>query len=90
MEKNTKKTLPTAKQKLKELKKKLKDLEEVKLKEALARYGEAFRESSSPNENAAWELADEEVSVLRAMISEIRAEIQNLQYQSPTVKSDKV
>lgn len=71
--------IPTRGQKLKELKKKLHDLEGVKLKEALARYGEAFQESSSPGESAAWELADEEVSVLRAMVAEIKAEIKTLE-----------
>lgn len=72
-------------QRLRDLKRKLKELEEVKLKEALARYGEAFRESSSPNENAAWELADEEVSVLRAMVTEIKFEIKTLEH--PLVNS---
>ena len=70
----------TRSQKLRELKKRLRDLQEVKLREALARYGEAYQSSASWNENAAWELADEEVSVLRALISEIKSEIKNLQY----------
>ncbi len=74
-------------QKLKELKRKLRELEDVKLKEALARYGEAFQETSSPGESAAWELADEEVSVLRAMAAEIKTEIKNL--ERPLPKSTK-
>ncbi|MDO8487275.1 MAG: hypothetical protein Q7S45_03205 [Candidatus Curtissbacteria bacterium] len=75
--------IPTKGQKLKELKKKLHELEEIKLKEALARYGEAFQETSAPGESAAWELADEEVSVLRAMVAEIKSEIKNLEHPFP-------
>ncbi len=71
----------TKNQKLKELRKKLKELEEVKLKDALAKYGQAYQESGSAwNENAAWELADEEVSVLRAMVTEIKNEIRKLEH----------
>lgn len=71
----------TRSQKLKELKKRLKELEEVKLKDALAKYGQAYQESGSAwNENAAWELADEEVSVLRAMVAEIKNEIRKLEH----------
>ena len=73
-------------QKLKQLKTKLKELEEVKLKKALSTYGEAYQESGAAwQENAAWELADEEVSVLRAMVTEIKSEIRNLEL-SPTKK----
>ena len=61
--------------------KKLKDLEDVKLKQALARYGETYQDSSAPGENAAWELADEEVSVLRAMITQIKNEIRVLELE---------
>jgi len=70
------------------LKKKLSELEEVKLKEALSRYGEAYQEAGSNNlaESAAWELADEEVSVLRAMITEIKSEIDELERSSPKPK----
>lgn len=69
-------------QKLKQLKTKLAELEGVKLKQALAKYGEAYQESSSAwQENAAWELADEEVSVLRAMVAEIKSEIKNMEHQ---------
>ncbi len=69
-------------QKLKQLKAKLSELEEVKLKQALAKYGEAYQESSSAwQENAAWELADEEVSVLRAMVAEVKSEIKGLEHQ---------
>lgn len=72
----------TRSQKLRELRKRLKELEEVKLKDALAKYGQAYQESGSAwNENAAWELADEEVSVLRAMVGEIKNEIRNLAHQ---------
>ncbi len=78
--------IPTRGQKLKELKKKLHELEEIKLKEALARYGEAFQETSAPGESAAWELADEEVSVLRAMVAEVKTEIKTL--ERPLPKSD--
>ncbi len=74
---------PTKAQRLKELKKKLKELEDVKLKEALARYGEAYQDSANPGENAAWELADEEVSVLRAMVAEIKKEIKNIEHPFP-------
>lgn len=74
--------MKTKAQKLKELKKRLRELEDVKLKEALNKYGQAYQESGSAwNENAAWELADEEVSVLRAMVGEIKSEIRNLQHQ---------
>ena len=67
-------------QKLKQLKTKLAELKEVKLKDALAKYGEAYQESGSAwQENAAWELADEEISVLRAIIAEVKAEIRNLE-----------
>lgn len=73
----------TRAQKLKQLKNKLKELEEVKLKEALSKYGEAYQESQAAwNESAAWELADEEVSVLRAMVSEVKNEIKSLEYPS--------
>lgn len=69
-------------QKLKQLKTKLAELEGVKLKQALAKYGEAYQESSSAwQENAAWELADEEVSVLRAMVAEIKSEIKSMEHQ---------
>ena len=69
-------------QKLKQLKTKLQELEEVKLKQALAKYGEAYQESSSAwQENAAWEVADEEVSVLRAMVAEIKGEIKIIEHQ---------
>ena len=72
----------TRTQKLKDLRTRLKELEEVKLKDALAKYGQAYQESGSAwNENAAWELADEEVSVLRAMVGEIKNEIRTLQHQ---------
>ena len=74
----------TKAQKLKQLKNKLKELEEVKLREALVKYGEAYQESGSAwNENAAWELADEEVSVLRAMVTEIKNEIHTLEHPRP-------
>ena len=77
-------------QKLKELKKKLKELEEVKLKQALAKYGEAYQESSSSwQENAAWELADEEVSVIRAMITEVKSEIKILEHPPISLEIDK-
>lgn len=75
--------IPTKAQRLRELKKKLKELEDVKLKEALARYGEAYQDSANPGENAAWELADEEVSVLRAMVAEIKKEIKNIEHPFP-------
>ena len=75
-------------QKLKELRKRLHDLEEVKLKDALAKYGDAFQESGAAwNENAAWELADEEVSVLRAMVTEIKTEIRKLEHPLPAEQS---
>ena len=77
--------IQTKAQKLKQLKKRLTELEDVKLKEALSRYGEAYQESgASWNENAAWELADEEVSVLRAMIAEIKREIHELEHPVQT------
>ncbi|MEK9146839.1 MAG: hypothetical protein AAB639_01415 [Patescibacteria group bacterium] len=77
--------MQTKAQKLKELKKRLKELEGVKLKEALNKYGQAYQESGSAwNENAAWELADEEVSVLRAMVVEIKNEIRNLEHPQVT------
>ena len=82
-------------QKLKQLRKRLTELEDVKLREALSRYGEAYQESGGNwNENAAWELADEEVSVLRAMITEIKKEIHDLEhptlgFQSPETKTAK-
>lgn len=70
----------TKTQKLKQLKTKLKELEEVKLKDALAKYGEAYQDSNGAwAENAAWELADEEISVLRAMIAEVKIEIKSLE-----------
>ncbi len=72
--------------KLKDLKNRLHELEEVKLKEALSKYGDAFQESSAAwNENAAWELADEEVSVLRAMVMEIKGEIYRLEHPIPPI-----
>jgi hypothetical protein len=71
----------TKTQKLKQLRTRLRDLEDVKLKEALAKYGEAYQSSGAAwNENAAWELADEEVSVLRAMIAEIKKEIREIEH----------
>lgn len=66
-------------QKLKQLKTKLHDLEEVKLKEKLTKYGEAYQDSGGAwQESASWELADEEISVFRAMITEIKKEIKEL------------
>jgi len=74
-------------QKLKSLKIKLNELKEVKLKQALSKYGEAFQDSgSSLYQNAAWELADEEVSVLRAMIAQVEAEIKSL--ETPPLSSE--
>ena len=71
----------TKAQKIKYLRTRLHELEQVKLKDALAKYGDAFQESGAAwNENAAWELADEEVSVLRAMVSEVKKEIRNLEH----------
>jgi len=71
-------------QKLKQLKIKLADLEGVKLKDALTKYGQAYQDSSgSWQENAAWELADEEISVLRAMIAQVKGEIRNIEHQPP-------
>ena len=71
-------------QKLKLLKKKLYDLKDVKLKQALGRYGEAYQDSgASLYENAAWELADEEVSVLRAMVAQVESEIKTLEQFLP-------
>ena len=82
--------IQTKSQKLKQLKKRLAELEDVKLREALSRYGEAYQESGGNwNENAAWELADEEVSVLRAMIAEIKKEIHELEYPSSGFQSPK-
>jgi len=76
----------TRAQKLKQLKTKLHDLEEVKLKDALAKYGQAYQDSGGAwQENAAWELADEEISVLRAMIQEVKKEIKEL--ENPTSQS---
>lgn len=83
MAKTTQLKPPTKAQRLRDLKKKLTELEDVKLKEALARYGEAYQESANPGEDAAWELADEEVSVLRAMVSEIKKEIKNIEHPLP-------
>lgn len=75
-------------QKLRELRRKLHDLEEVKLKDALAKYGEAYQESGAAwNENAAWELADEEVSVLRAMVTEVKREIRKIEHPVPPIIS---
>ena len=66
-------------EKIKQLKTKLKELEDVKLKDALAKYGEAYQDSGGAwQENAAWELADEEISVLRAMITEVKKGKQRL------------
>jgi len=71
----------TRTQKIKQLRAKLQDLEEVKLKDALAKYGEAYQDSGGAwQENAAWELADEEISVLRAMIVQVKAEIRGLEH----------
>jgi len=74
----------TRTQKIKQLRAKLQDLEEVKLKDALAKYGEAYQDSGSAwQENAAWELADEEISVLRAMIAQVKGEIRGLEHHTP-------
>ena len=73
-------------QKIKQLKTKLNELEDVKLKDALAKYGEAYQDSGGAwQENAAWELADEEISVLRAMITEVKKEIKDL--ERPSISS---
>lgn len=75
-------------QKLKDLRRRLHELEEVKLKDALAKYGQAYQESGAAwNENAAWELADEEVSVLRAMVTEVKSEIHKLEHPVPPITS---
>ncbi len=74
-------------QKITQLKTKLKELEEVKLKDALTKYGEAYQDSNGAwQENAAWELADEEISVLRAMITEVKGEIRTLEHEAITKK----
>lgn len=73
----------TRTQKLKQLKTKLAELEGVKLRDALAKYGEAYQDSGGAwAENAAWELADEEISVLRAMVQEVKKEIKELESNS--------
>lgn len=78
----------TKTQKVKDLRKRLDELENVKLKDALAKYGDAFQESGAAwNENAAWELADEEVSVLRAMVVELKKELRNLEHPLGTQAS---
>ncbi|OGD86422.1 hypothetical protein A2870_00940 [Candidatus Curtissbacteria bacterium RIFCSPHIGHO2_01_FULL_41_11] len=84
--------MQTKTQKIKDLRKRLDELENVKLKDALAKYGDAFQESGAAwNENAAWELADEEVSVLRAMVAEVKKEIRNLEHPlGAQVSSDKI
>jgi len=70
-------------QKLKQLRTKLTELEDVKLKDKLTKYGEAYQDSNGAwAENAAWELADEEISVLRAMIGEIKKEIKDLEHEA--------
>ncbi|MEK7580736.1 MAG: hypothetical protein AAB512_00490 [Patescibacteria group bacterium] len=75
-------------QKLKQLKTKLHDLEDVKLRDALAKYGEAYQDSNGAwAENAAWELADEEISVLRAMITEVKSEIRSIEHPTTLKKS---
>ena len=80
----------TKAQKLKELKGRLHELEEIKLREALAKYGDAFQESGATwNEIAAWEVADDEVSVLRAMVTEIKTEIRNLEHPLASVAAQK-
>jgi predicted RNA-binding protein len=77
-------------QKLKQLRTKLNELEEVKLKQALTKYGEAYQESGAAwQEDAAWELADEEVSVLRAMVAEVKIEIRNLEHTSQPLQKIK-
>ncbi len=69
-------------QKLKQLRTKLTELEDVKLKDKLTKYGEAYQDSNGAwAENAAWELADEEISVLRAMIGEVKKEIKDLEHE---------
>ena len=74
-------------QKITQLKTKLKELEEVKLKDALTKYGEAYQDSNGAwQENAAWELADEEISVLRAMITEVKGEIRTLEHEAISQK----
>ena len=74
-------------QKIIQLKIKLKELEEVKLKDALTKYGEAYQDSNGAwQENAAWELADEEISVLRAMITEVKKEIRTLEHETISQK----
>lgn len=74
--------------KIKELRKRLHELEDVKLKDALSRYGEAYQDSGAAwNENAAWELADEEVSVLRAMVTEVKTEIHRIEHPVPAIAS---
>lgn len=77
----------TKAQKLKQLRTKLKELEEVKLKDALGKYGAAYQDSNGAwQENAAWELADEEISVLRAMITEVKREIKSIELAPSTIK----
>ncbi len=69
-------------QKLKQLRTKLTELEDVKLKDKLTKYGEAYQDSNGAwAENAAWELADEEISVLRAMIGEVKKEIKDIEHE---------
>lgn len=78
----------TRAQKIKQLKTKLVELEGVKLRDALAKYGEAYQDSGGAwAENAAWELADEEISVLRAMVQEVKKEIKELETNSSQNKS---
>ena len=67
-------------QKLEELKKKLAQLENVKLPAALKKYGEATQEGSDRwHQSASFEIADEEVAVIRSMIIELKKEILKLQ-----------
>lgn len=80
--KNQQKIMISRAQKLKQLRTKLTELEDVKLKDKLTKYGEAYQDSNGAwAENAAWELADEEISVLRAMIAEVKKEIKDLEHE---------
>jgi hypothetical protein len=67
-------------QKLRHLKKRLTQLENVKLPSALKKLGKASEVGSDRwHQSAPFEIADEEVAVIRSMIIELKKEILKLQ-----------
>lgn len=69
-------------QKLKELKEKLKKLEEHDLLEALKKFGEGYNDGSEWEVDPSFGIKDDQVAVISAMIDDLKKEIKDLESET--------